>query len=1181
MDVEYGYLYYQDGNVILENSTNLQNKLILGQNSQIFYGGKIGIGDVPDLNESYLFQLQSNVLFNKTHSLYRDSIYQDNFSSKVTCSPCNIILTYDDKEFNTKIDTLGVLENKLVITDYVRVHGKKLENVHVQSFYRIDNSNLYNIIIDNSYANNFTENNMFLIDDMKFVIERKEVNTNCNMHLTVSSLLPEQNYKETFPVKSDSYVDFQMLKNINPQSIPETPDIVDNNAIFISVVITSNDSNTLFCEVDDNRSDGFRVGGYYNIKLSPMSESAIEETPTNIFVLKQKERLQGTYVNDVSKLSLTFETPDPTEDPLNYLDIILSKFDTTDKISAYLFPLDIYLDSGKYNASPFIDLSIQEGHVGENEVTVSYVFTSENTHIFEYLLNKQTRQHYIEEYVYILDSAAQKSRIWYIDRFEISEKNKGKIYLQGLIPDDSSELLEQPRNVKVLFFRLSIYNRFGDGIYPNYFPFNTKICMGTTNLSEFLTVGGDLSCQESFYLYGSNDTFDVHIMPSNGAMFGSYMTMCNDEVNVNKLCKFEEPVNFAKNISVDSSFFGKSVSADILHGEGLLLSLGKYKIKDVEDVETPYVYKIPVRYLSDELISGRYLGLPPYHFCEIKSVKYDPPDKAVLTLLEPGISDLSSDDLILYTTKTDGHKEEDSTVHLESRISSVETIDEKRIKVEIENPKNKDFLLVGRIFSFLKESTRPLLLTQLSEYSYNKYILTLKSIDNLKLDEQLNLKTDSNDIIPLDTIYQPRYNQFPEFENAPKGYPYEKIIEKDLMVSFRVTVEGVDIVLQGASKLLELCNSEFFISCINKIYLSIGTYEIEGIKRLDKRVILRTKHVKSNYMKTYTNATAAYALNGFPIKLLDTQFDGEQTWIPTFEFQNATIAELFETYKGNYVYIMDYKNSVWYIHATHLFDNYKVTMAMTPVNNSFINDVSDRIKLSTERHVFIVPFKYFNKSVYKDKPVSINTNFSREMLTVNGNMSCENKCRLYDKQFSLHPFELNYSNDVLHLGDVMKLSSSNIQMNVPSVNIDGDVYATRFLNSSDRRLKSNIKDVDYEDSLKRLCQLQLKEFDMCNMRQRGFIAQDVQKVFPEFVHEREGIIPWDKEKDARLNNTTLYFKDGTFIEKPKNLVFEKITDGSFCQIKIIGTRELHLVVDQSSLFATALGIMCNKFSMLN
>jgi hypothetical protein len=103
----------------------------------------------------------------------------------------------------------------------------------------------------------------------------------------------------------------------------------------------------------------------------------------------------------------------------------------------------------------------------------------------------------------------------------------------------------------------------------------------------------------------------------------------------------------------------------------------------------------------------------------------------------------------------------------------------------------------------------------------------------------------------------------------------------------------------------------------------------------------------------------------------------------------------------------------------------------------------------------------------------------------------------------------------------------------------GDSYATGFWQSSDERLKKNI--IPVENAIDRLMQLKPRsydfktdEYDFMHLpagKQYGFIAQELEKVFPEMVREIEQPKSETKEKDGQPQQETA---DETFTFKGVN-----------------------------------------------
>jgi hypothetical protein len=100
------------------------------------------------------------------------------------------------------------------------------------------------------------------------------------------------------------------------------------------------------------------------------------------------------------------------------------------------------------------------------------------------------------------------------------------------------------------------------------------------------------------------------------------------------------------------------------------------------------------------------------------------------------------------------------------------------------------------------------------------------------------------------------------------------------------------------------------------------------------------------------------------------------------------------------------------------------------------------------------------------------------------------------------------SNNVFNMkyNDIQRIQvtdGNGITMN-DNVYIINDVYANAFQLTSDIRLKSNVIDSDKEGDINILRHIDIKDYDIGGRRTKGFIAQNVETVFPGAVLERRG-----------------------------------------------------------------------------
>jgi hypothetical protein len=92
-----------------------------------------------------------------------------------------------------------------------------------------------------------------------------------------------------------------------------------------------------------------------------------------------------------------------------------------------------------------------------------------------------------------------------------------------------------------------------------------------------------------------------------------------------------------------------------------------------------------------------------------------------------------------------------------------------------------------------------------------------------------------------------------------------------------------------------------------------------------------------------------------------------------------------------------------------------------------------------------------------------------------------------------------------------------------NITADGDMTADNFILSSDRRLKHNIQPI--HDALTKALFLNPVQFNHNedNRADIGFIAQNVQKMFPELVHERkDGYLSLSYDQFTAINNAAIH-----------------------------------------------------------
>lgn len=92
-----------------------------------------------------------------------------------------------------------------------------------------------------------------------------------------------------------------------------------------------------------------------------------------------------------------------------------------------------------------------------------------------------------------------------------------------------------------------------------------------------------------------------------------------------------------------------------------------------------------------------------------------------------------------------------------------------------------------------------------------------------------------------------------------------------------------------------------------------------------------------------------------------------------------------------------------------------------------------------------------------------------------------------------------------------------------TIYVTEDVFANAFQVTSDRRLKDDITPTNQHEDVATLKDLRVYDYTMNRRHLKGFIAQDVEEVFPRSVVKKKGIIPMNVI--LKQSNGMLYVQD--------------------------------------------------------
>lgn len=139
-------------------------------------------------------------------------------------------------------------------------------------------------------------------------------------------------------------------------------------------------------------------------------------------------------------------------------------------------------------------------------------------------------------------------------------------------------------------------------------------------------------------------------------------------------------------------------------------------------------------------------------------------------------------------------------------------------------------------------------------------------------------------------------------------------------------------------------------------------------------------------------------------------------------------------------------------------------------------------------------------------------------LTINGDIVLKDKAKDFGTTMELRFANSNDAVEMQYNGTKrIKITDGvGIDLN-DTVYITRDVYANAFQLTSDLRFKSNIVDTDPASDLAALQGIAVKDYEMAGAPGRtikGFIAQEVESVFPQAIVERRGFT----EDGAMIND---------------------------------------------------------------
>jgi hypothetical protein len=348
------------------------------------------------------------------------------------------------------------------------------------------------------------------------------------------------------------------------------------------------------------------------------------------------------------------------------------------------------------------------------------------------------------------------------------------------------------------------------------------------------------------------------------------------------------------------------------------------------------------------------------------------------------------------------------------------------------------------------------------------------------------------------------------------------------------------------------------LMCIKEITIEdVLTYTISTCDVYADSVVAQLDSSSAMYNVKTIKGTASYSLVGTPLVIKQTTKNtsaGTDFIVTTMPID---VEHALHAYKDESLYFTGLD-----AYATLL------SSSTTTLNIKWI--VAPEIPFPDDYVVFIIPFKESKVTMlaaancYINTSLTIGAKVGTETLTVCGDASIHNKFTIYDSK-SAHPFSISYDSNVFRMHDAIDINDHDIVLQKRTT-INGTVTADQYLSFSDKRIKHQIRPASAANDMDTLKKINVKNFLLRdgNVPQKGVIAQEIETILPDIVHEHDGYIP-SICRDAHVTS-----KGALNISHLENTVKADIVAGGSLQIthrgKIMNAQIKHVREKRGALF---------------
>jgi hypothetical protein len=296
----------------------------------------------------------------------------------------------------------------------------------------------------------------------------------------------------------------------------------------------------------------------------------------------------------------------------------------------------------------------------------------------------------------------------------------------------------------------------------------------------------------------------------------------------------------------------------------------------------------------------------------------------------------------------------------------------------------------------------------------------------------------------------------------------------------------------------------------------IKTITVNGVLTYEFSNMLQSATAPSNVIGqlastttpyTFTvKGTAAYSLVGSPISISSvapSTFQGKQSYVYRVSDPLNILPTLQTSFLNGQIYFC------------HMMATRATLFAVNLILGTIELDTS--ILVPSPSYLFyIVPFRESRISALGaacsvSNRLAVGAQSASETLTVAGDASFRGKIILNDDLVRGNAFPITFSSNALTFGHAMQATPNSVTI-TQNTAVNGTVIANDYLKYSDRRIKKNIRAADGHRDLEMIKQLRIVDFDFKEAapsaaRQKGVLAQDLERIAPTLVTERAGFMP--------------------------------------------------------------------------